>query len=254
MRADDPQFLSLIDIACQAAREAGSKLKRRDLGIVSESEHDIKSEGDLVANQLILDWLGSTGIPIVTEEKSTSWQYIDASGLRWIVDPLDGTVNYTKGSPLCCVSIGLWEGMDPLYGVIFDFERDELVEGGPGLGAKCNGECIQVSDARSTKAGVLGTGFPSGRSYNSRQLEIFAETVGRYRKVRLLGSAAMSLAWIARGWLDAYHEDGIYLWDVAAGLAIVLGAGGVVRCQVSAESVAKAEVFAAGTEMLLADM
>jgi myo-inositol-1(or 4)-monophosphatase len=111
-------------------------------------------------------------------------------------------------------------------GVIYDFLRDVTYEGAVGLGAWRNGKPMRVSDATDPAKAVLLTGFPAGREFGRDSLSGFVAQAQSYKKVRLLGSAALSLALVAEGVADVYHEDGIHLWDVAAGLALVTAAGG----------------------------
>jgi myo-inositol-1(or 4)-monophosphatase len=143
--------------------------------------------------------------------------------------PLDGTLNFSREIPVCCVSIALWQGAKPLFGVIYDFKRDECYQAVAGEQSLCNGEPIRVSDIRDRSQASIGTGFPSYRDYSSESLQEFLGQVQQFKKVRMLGSAAMHMAYLARGWLDAYVEEDIMLWDVAAGMAVIEGAGGVVE-------------------------
>jgi myo-inositol-1(or 4)-monophosphatase len=124
------------------------------------------------------------------------------------------------------VSIGLWENSQPVLGVIHDFLEARTYHGVVGQGAWDNNQPMRVSDVKHKANAVLATGFPSGRSYHSDSLGRFVQQVQEYKKLRLLGSAALSLAWVATGKLEAYHEEDIYFWDVAAGLALVQAAGG----------------------------
>lgn len=251
MPIDRSEWDQFVELASSAAKSAGNVLRSGSFSVARESAHDVKSAADLRSHELLVSELGRTGIPVISEEDAGSWGMLGESGLRWIVDPLDGTVNYVLSNPLCCVSVALWDGDVPVLGVVHDFVRNELLVGGPGFGATCDSLSIEVSDTRERRNAVIGTGFPSGRSHDEAELLKFANSVGAYRKVRLLGSAALSLGWVARGWLDAYREDGIYFWDVAAGLAIVLGAGGAARWSPLNSDVTRLNVLAAGSSDLL---
>ncbi len=223
--------------ACQqlaetAAREAGALLRAR-----SDSSHqvraevgkDLKLEADVLAERRILDLLqASSPFPILSEEAGANPGFTQEAE-HWVVDPLDGTMNYGRRLPLTCVSIGLWRADQPVLGVIYDFERAELFSGRVGTGALCNGVPITASSVEEPSKAILATGFPSGRDYSDATLLAFCRKVQDFKKVRLLGSAALSLAWLAAGRLDAYAEDDIWFWDVAAGLALVAAAGGVFR-------------------------
>ncbi|MCH6255220.1 inositol monophosphatase [Puniceicoccaceae bacterium K14] len=214
---------NLIEVAKRACKAAGRALVdcRHDQTIES-FEHDLKSSADVVADNVIKEILEETGIEVLSEEGSTKSLHQPL----WIVDPLDGTVNYVKGNPLNCVSIAYWEGDVIIFGVIYDFSSDEIYVGGKDFPTSCNGKLVTVSTCSRLSEAIVTTGFPNGSSYSEESLLQYVNKVRSCRKVRLLGSAALSLAWLSRSWVDCYMEEGIYLWDVAAGLALVEGAGG----------------------------
>ncbi|MEA4855584.1 inositol monophosphatase family protein [Solidesulfovibrio sp.] len=216
-----------LRLAREAALRAGdllTRLRAGQLDVDSDAGRDIKLAADRQAEAAILDTLAASPHPILAEESGVSGAATD--GPRWIVDPLDGTVNYSRGLDLCCVSIALWDGERPLCGVVHDFTRRELFCGVVGRGAWRNDAPIQVSAAADPARAILGTGFPVNRDFASPALHRFIDRVRSFKKLRLLGSAALSLAWVACGRLDAYCEEDIMLWDVAAGLALVAAAGG----------------------------
>lgn len=225
---------SLLEAAVDAARLGAAALKADRAGnsaLRGQALHDVKIDGDLRAEEAVLVRLARAGNhPVLAEEGGETGVHSPGRG-RWIVDPLDGTFNYLRGIPLCCVSIAFWQGDRPLLGVVYDFERDEMFEGAAGLGARLNGSPIQVSRESDPGRAVLCTGFPAGAEYGTEALMAFVGKVQRFRKVRLLGSAALSLAWVACGRADAYAERDIMIWDVAAGLALVVAAGGRIRVE-----------------------
>ena len=217
-----------LAIAVDAARAAAKVLSTTffvDREVVSSAGRDVKSRADIAAESEILKVLGQTHIPILSEEDNSS-KLLTADQRKWIVDPLDGTFNFTRGFPIFCVSVSLWNGMSPEVGVIYDFAKDQLYAGTVGGGATCNGQSIVVSQCSTRSEAVLSTGFPTDRDYSSGALATFVEHIQQYKKIRMIGSAAMSLACVASGAFDAYIEEDIWLWDVAAGLALVQAAGG----------------------------
>lgn len=223
----------LLAAAVEAARTSGDYLARRrsegHVAVVAAQPRDLKLDVDRHSEELILETLTRRArISALTEERGC----VEVNGappeLRWIIDPLDGSVNYASGIPLCAVSIGLWRGDEPLLGVVYDFCRDELFTGIVGLGAWLNEAPLHVNATSMVEHAVLCTGFPVGSDFSRGALAEFVDQIRRYRKVRLLGSAALSLAYVAAGRADAYYERGIKLWDVAAGVAIVQSAGGAV--------------------------
>lgn len=239
----------LLETAKHASKKAGECLigertKARQVNI--SGPKDVKLQGDLLAEAIILDYLQQeTGYPALSEEKGTIGT-LDAENPMWIVDPLDGSLNYSQEIPLCCVSIALWQKKAPLLGVVYDFNRDELFSGIVGEGAWLNQVPIQVSGRRIKSESVLCTGFPIQTDFSSAGIQNFAKQIQAYKKVRLLGSAALSLAYVACGRVDAYHENNIMLWDVAAGCAIVQAAGGTLELADNFDLLKPIEVLAKG--------
>ncbi len=223
-----------LEVAEQAARLAGELLvpgKGSGAIVTAEVGRDVKLAADRESEECIIRVLQErSGFPILSEERGNIDGKDLDQGLRWVVDPLDGSLNYLRGIQLSCVSIGLWDEDEPLLGAVYDFNRDEMFTGIVGAGAWFSGAPIRVGSARELSQAVLCTGFPVSTDFSSEALVGFAEQVRKYKKIRLLGSAALSLAYVAAGRADAYCERDIKFWDVAAGLAIVRAAGGhIVR-------------------------
>jgi myo-inositol-1(or 4)-monophosphatase len=219
-----------LALAVEAAMDSGKLLALAGYlrsSIILEHGKDIKLNADRHAEEIILKKLESSGLPILTEEAGEQGLLEDKAPF-WIVDPLDGTFNYHRGIGLCCVSIALWLGNSPLLGVINDFNNNEVFKGVVGEAAELNGERIRVSAVKDREKAVLATGFPVNRDYSEGSLQDFIGKVHSFKKIRMFGSAAISSAYVACGRLDAYVEDNIMLWDVAAGAALVAAAGGWV--------------------------
>jgi len=219
-------------IAEKAAYRAGvflSRTKIKDNKIRADLGKDVKIYADLHSEKIIINMLrAKSEFDILTEERG----FLPGSSekrLLWIVDPLDGTMNFLRGIPISCVSIGLWRGNGPLLGVIYDFNKNELFSGIAGKIAFLNQRRIKVSAVSKEANAVLCTGFPVNTDFSSIGVLKFTKQIQSYKKVRLFGSAALSLAYVAAGRADVYHENNIMLWDVAAGVAIITGAGGNVQ-------------------------
>lgn len=152
------------------------------------------------------------------------------SGRRWIIDPLDGTVNYAHDFPFYCVSIALEENGELTAGVIFDPNRDELFYAEKGKGAALNGKPIKVSSVAKLKQSMLATGFAYNVQEEERfdNLDNFGKFVKRAQAVRRPGSAAIDLAWVAAGRIDGFWELFLKPWDMAAGVLLIREAGGSV--------------------------
>jgi myo-inositol-1(or 4)-monophosphatase len=230
------QLDEVLQLACDAAREAGSILREAfgsTPGVQNDDGRDVKLDLDVSSEQLIVDRLRRNSSFNILAEEGGGRGMVDNEALHWVVDPLDGSVNFFRGLPLGAVSIGLRRGDEFLLGVVYDFHRDELFSGLAGRGAVCNGSPVQVSGVANPRQAVLCTGFPVLTDFSSDELSRRIGFVQSFKKVRMLGSAALSLAYVACGRADAYDERDIQVWDVAAGLALVQAAGGRVRVRPS---------------------
>ncbi len=238
MMADpDLDLPALLETAEKAAREAGARLLAGtdDYRTVNaEFAHDVKIQADVESEKLIRDIFSEEAdYPIIGEEEGGDAELTNRQEPYWVIDPLDGTYNYLRDLPLTCVSIGLLCGEKPLLGVIYDFYRDEIFTGIPGTGAgsglRINGLKHESNWAESIEKAAITTGFPANADRSTPALDKLNALIQRYKKVRMLGSAAIAITYVAAGRLDAYHEEGVFLWDIAAGMALVEAAGGVVR-------------------------
>lgn len=219
------------EFAIETARKSGALLKG-NVGKVSRIEFkgavDIVTEVDRASEELIMREIREA-FPehgILTEESPELKQ---ASPFKWIIDPLDGTTNYSHGFPFFCVSIAFEEAGEVALGVVFDPMMDELFVAEKGKGAFRNGERISVSSIDELGRGLLATGFPYDlRSSKSNNLDHFSAFSLKAQAIRRAGSAALDLCYIASGRFDGYWEMKLRPWDVAAGALIVKEAGGVV--------------------------
>jgi len=220
---DLPQALCLAEAT---ALLIGKRLRQGlQRTVVAEATHDLKLAADLEAESLAVGLLSRSPFAIFSEE-SGWFGKAKSDEPVWVVDPLDGSFNYHHGIPGSGVSLALWSGWTPLLGVVYDFDRDDLYSGMVGQGAHLNGQKMSVRTARPQHEAVLATGFPAAANQSPEAVLKVTEKVSQYRKLRWLGSASLSLAHVAAGHMDAYEEQGIRLWDVAGGLALVAAAGG----------------------------
>lgn len=224
------RWVKELAIAEDAAREAGALLRDMARGprvVLDASGRDIKMAADRETEAQILARLAPSGYTVLAEEGGAQGEVSETEPL-WVVDPLDGTMNFSRGIPFYCTSIALMVGEEPVLGVVHDPLRAETFSGLAAGGCWLNGTPVQVSTVTDPAQAVLATGLPTFGDYSEAHLTEFALRLGRFKKVRMLGSAALMLASVAAGRVDAYGEDNIMLWDVAAGLALVRGAGGYV--------------------------
>jgi len=220
-----------LQVAVKAAQLSGAYLfkNRAAVKIVdADKAHDIKLSIDRFSEKRIVQYLKKHSHFSILSEEAGMIKGKDKE-FCWVVDPLDGTINYFRQVPMSCVSIALCQGDQPVLGVIYDFTRDELFTGLVGKGAYLNGRRIHVSQIKQKRHAILATGFPGQTSLSKENLSAFCHYVRAYKKVRLLGTAALSMAYVASGRLDAYIEKDIMFWDVAAGIAILQAAGGQIH-------------------------
>jgi len=220
-----------LDAAVEAARAAGELLRhnfQQPLRVNSSAAHDIKLEIDVRSQELITDSLLKK-FPehaLYGEEGIVGGQ---SSDHEWVVDPLDGTVNYFYGIPHFCVSIALRLMGEIIVGVIYDPMRDEIWITQKGGQPTLNGRPFRVSERADLAEAVISVGLSKTGVTIEAGLPLLQEMAHRARKCRLMGSAALDLAYVACGRFDAYIEQGISLWDIAAGWILVETAGGVVE-------------------------
>jgi len=217
-----------IEIAKNAAKEAGKVLLHKKDSLnqsIFSSDKDIKLKADIEAENIIKSILEKeSSFPILAEESGKSKEHLDET--FWVVDPLDGTANYARDIPLCCVSIALMHKMNPVLGVIYDFNNNDLYVGHLDGEAKLNEIAIKVSDTTLPSEGILVTGLPNNTDYSDQALLGMVKDFQKWRKVRMIGSAAIASCYVASAKADVYKEFGTYIWDVAAGAAIVNASGG----------------------------
>jgi myo-inositol-1(or 4)-monophosphatase len=214
----------LLDVAVECARTAGALLlerfgSERVLATKSTST-DLVSAADLAAEAAIRDILArrAPDDAIMGEEGDDT---PGTSGRRWIVDPLDGTVNFLYGLPQWCVSVAC----EDVVGVVFDPVLDELWTATADGPARCNDVVLTPAPPEDLGHALVATGFGYDARRRALQAEVVARVIPVARDVRRGGSAALDLAWTAAGRLDAYYERGVNLWDVAAGELICARAG-----------------------------
>ena len=151
------------------------------------------------------------------------------SGIRWIIDPIDGTSNFVYSIPYFSISIAIEAEGEIVAGVVADLSSNDIFDAVKGHGSRCNNEVIKVNDNDSLQSAIVTTGFsyrPERREFQGGMLQHILPRIG---DIRRFGSAALDLCWLATGRVDAFYEEGLNLWDYAAGSLIVSEAGGTVR-------------------------
>ncbi|MHC1738582.1 MAG: inositol monophosphatase [Ignavibacteriaceae bacterium] len=218
-----------IKIATDAVLLAAQKISELfcgDINIESENGRDIKIEADKISENIITKHLTLySNYKVLSEENSLKLNYLIEDYI-WIVDPLDGSLNFSRRIPLFCISIGLWKRGKPLLGVVYDISRNELYFGKNKIGAFCEKKRIFTSKISDKSRAILATGFPVYSDFDTSSLKRFISKIQKFKKIRLLGSAAYSIILVASGSIEAYCEDNIAIWDVAGALAILNASGG----------------------------
>jgi len=222
-----------LDSARSMGRAAGVALKgyfrRRDLGIEDKGNaFDIVTEADKASERIIIDYLHEhfPDDAILSEESGDDHRI---ARCHWVIDPLDGTVNYSAGIATYCISIGLKVDGQTCMGYVYAPSLDEEFVAFRGKGAYGPAGRLRVKANNELERAVVSTGFPYDKATNpDNNLDSVARVMPRVRGLRRLGSAAMDLCYVAAGWLDGYWELNLKEWDACAGELIALEAGATV--------------------------
>jgi len=248
-------FEELLEVAKKLVVSLGKDLiknvgntKLKEFEFDKNLPKEIKAKADKFLEEQFVDSLKPLGISILTEETGLIMTDED-SDLIFILDPLDGTFNYVKGYGPCAISLALWKADTPIFGVIYDLESAKLSWGGKEFGSFTEGEILSVSELKNTSEASLCSGFPVRFEPEGEDLVRFFKVLKQFAKVRMIGSAAISLNNVAQGLVDVYYEEDIMLWDVAAGLAILEGAGGTYSISLK-ETRYSVDILAANKELI----
>ncbi len=242
----------LLEMAIMAASSASDILldhfEAPARGVTSKSTPtDLVSDADRAAEKFLLDFFGHERPEdgILAEEGGGRES---RSGITWVIDPLDGTVNFLFGIPVWCVSIAAQDAEGGVVGVVYDPNREEMFAAERGGGATLNGDPIQVTERAELSSALIGTGFSYDSGARTQQAVLLNRVLPYVRDVRRAGSAAIDLATVACGRFDGFYEAPMEAWDKAAGVLLVQEAGGVVS-DLPAPDGMSAGVIAAGPEL-----
>jgi myo-inositol-1(or 4)-monophosphatase len=223
-------IIECLDAAKQASLAAGKKLTASFLepqDLLANSGRDIKLAIDQEIEVGIKGELQGFGYGFLGEE--TGLKTDDASEYFWVVDPLDGTSNYYRNIPICANSIALMDSrLNVHVAVVNSFLENKLYSASKGNGAFCNDVPLKVSETTSKSQSTLMTGIPAKTIYLDSEFQGMIQLFQEWKKVRMIGSAAIAGAWVAEGIADCYKETGIFIWDIAATMLLVQEAGGKI--------------------------
>lgn len=230
-RGDDPA--ALLALAVEIAREAGALLRAYagsdDLHVATKSSAtDPVSAADHASERLISERLRAARPEDGLMGEEQEGDRAGSTGLRWVVDPLDGTVNYLYGIPQWSVSIAVEDHAGPLVGVVHDPCRDDTFTAVRHGGARRNTQPLRLEPLADVSDALIATGFSYEPALRGHQVEMLTGLITTVRDVRRLGSAALDLAWLAAGRYDGYVEFALHRWDYSAGSLLVSEAGGEV--------------------------
>jgi len=222
--------MSYLETAVDIAREAGSLLANyfeRRVAFELKGDFDLVTEADRASERLVIERLRShfPQHSILAEEGGG---HESPSEYRWYVDPLDGTTNFAHSFPMFNVTLGLERAGEMIAGVIYDPMRREMFSAEQGAGAFLNNHRIRISGCKRLEDSLASTGFPSRKRHQNVNIHFYHQMAMASHGVRRTGSAAIDLAYVACGRLDAFWEFGLKPWDMAAGTLIVREAGGAV--------------------------
>ena len=250
---------ALLNVAVMAARRAGAALIRKmsslqKLKIEQKGHNDFVSDADHAAEKAIINCILKhyPDHAILAEESGAQGE----SDHLWIIDPLDGTTNYLHGFPVFSVSIGLQINGRMEHAVVYDPMRQELFTASRGEGAQLDGRRIRVSGQKQLERGLIGTGFPYRQVDKEMQpyLNMLAKVIKNTAGVRRPGSAALDLAYVAAGRLDAFWETGLKSWDLAAGSLILREAGAMISGLDGSENFLETGHVLCGTPKIYKDL
>ncbi|QGK69486.1 inositol monophosphatase [Allosaccharopolyspora coralli] len=225
---------SLRAVAVQVARDAAALAAGVRADAVSRevdtksSETDVVTAGDRAVERLVRDRLAELrpGEPVLGEEEGGEGVL---DGLRWVVDPIDGTVNYLYGHPFYAVSLAAQVDGHSVAGAVVEPVSGRVWSAAEGHGATLDGTPLQVNTTTRLEVSLIGTGFAYRVERRREQAAVLARLLGDVRDVRRAGAGSLDLCAVAAGWLDAYYESGLSRWDWAAGALVAAEAGAVVR-------------------------
>jgi len=219
-----------LDAAKQASLSAGKKLKAsffETQDLLANSGRDIKLAIDKEIEEDIKAALEGFGFGFLGEETGLKLDY--ASEYFWVVDPLDGTSNYYRNIPICANSIALMDSkLNVQVAVVNSFLENKLYFASAGNGSFCNDMPLKVSETSTKSLSTLMTGIPAKTTYLDSEFQEMIKLFQEWKKVRMIGSAAIAGAWVAEGLADCYKETGTFIWDIAATMLLVQEAGGTI--------------------------
>ncbi len=225
---DSTDLDALLDCAVAAARAGGThalRHKRRQREVARRFAHDVKlvldRECQTVAEGVIRRRFPRHGILGEEDRAATA-----PAEIRWVIDPIDGTVNFFHGLPLWCCSVAVQVRGETVAGAVFAPELEDCYTARIGRRARCNGRPIAVSATARIRDAVIATGIAKDPDLRAGTQALFRTLCRHAQKVRIMGSAALDICHVARGQTDGFFESGVFLWDVAAGMLIVRQAGG----------------------------
>lgn len=240
------------DLAIRTVQAVECPAHSSQLNSVEFAGNDISHPLDIEVHVFLNEQLKETGLPVLSEEsRKNTHTGGRPEGLYWLIDPIDGTYNLWRGLDFAGTSVALMRGPNPVFGVVKNLGTGDLYHGGTERPPSKNDQIISISTTSTLSRAVLATGLPVHTQKEEFAKVLMAEQLETIGKVRMFGSAALSLCLLAEGKVDIYWERGIFLWDVAAGLAIAKAAGANISFVARQGSGYRSNVIAANQKLLL---
>ena len=209
---------------------------------VLDNKKELKTKLDHHISKFIIRNLSESKVKYISEE--SNFKNFDINETYWIIDPIDGTSNLKRGLLESSISLALYSKRKILFGVIGSYPELKIYWGGLEYGSYKNNKKLLVSENNQLSDSILATGFPSKYKFNNKNNKKILKYFEKFSKIRMIGSASLSLAYLAEGKLDYYYERNIRFWDIAAGLAILEGAGGKYKYKFLSKKILTCEVHA----------
>lgn len=228
MNKDEEKLLIFAKKVVKESLNLLHKNKSFEYILKKKNKKEFKSKIDIELNNFIFKKLDKFKYKIFSEE-STKFKLSKEKDYVWILDPLDGTFNYVRGLSSCAVSLALIKKNTLVFGVVGTYPYGDIYYGGKNFGSFKNNKKIKISKTKLFKNAIIATGFPANSNFTNNYKKNFFNIVNKFAKIRMVGSAACSLVYLAEGAIDNYYEQNIKLWDIAGGLAICQGVGAIIN-------------------------
>lgn len=217
------EYLLEFEFAKKSLFDAAKRIvTSKSVKMISSDGKDIKLSLDKELDDYLSNELSNNFKHSILSEENGLSKPLEAHKPYWILDPIDGSMNLSRGIPISAISLAFWQEDQPIFGLIYDYNQNEFLSGYVDHGAWMNDVPLLPAKTRNTAQSIIATGIPKDMNLSESSKKEFLDEIIKFKKVRMFGSAAISMLHVAMGRVDAYMEKDIKLWDVAAGLSILM--------------------------------